>query len=192
MNKIGEKIRDVRKKKGLTQEELAEYAKVNLRTIQRIENSESDPRGKTLNLICQVLELNAEDILDYGKHTDNNYLIFLHLSVLFGIIIPTGNIILPVILWFNKKDKIIGLDDIGANLINFQVTWTLITFITLIIGVLFKMTHIEIGPITGNILLTFPWLILYIINIILPIIFAAKIRNGNIKNFYPNLIKLIK
>ena len=46
MNEIGKKIRDVRKKKGLSQEELAESAKVNLRTIQRIENNESEPRGK--------------------------------------------------------------------------------------------------------------------------------------------------
>src|SRR5690606_29186605 len=178
--------------KGLTQEELSESAKVNLRTIQRIENNESEPRGKTLNLICQVLELNAEDILDYGKHTDTNYLIFFHLSVLLGIIIPTGNIILPVILWFNKKDKIIGLDNIGKNLINFQITWTLITFITLILGVSFKITHIEIGPVTGNFLLVFPWMVLYLINIILSIAFAAKISNGKIKSYYPNLIKLIK
>ena len=38
MNEIGKRIRDIRKKKGLSQEELAESAKVNLRTIQRIEN----------------------------------------------------------------------------------------------------------------------------------------------------------
>ena len=73
MNNIGQKIKDVRKKKGLSQEELAELAKINLRTIQRIENNENEPRGKTLNLICQVLDLNTEDILDYGMQTDKNY-----------------------------------------------------------------------------------------------------------------------
>lgn len=35
---------------------MAESAKVNLRTIQRIENNESEPRGKTLNLVCEVLK----------------------------------------------------------------------------------------------------------------------------------------
>jgi len=43
MNEIGQKIREVRKRKGLSQEELAESAKVNLRTIQRIENNENEP-----------------------------------------------------------------------------------------------------------------------------------------------------
>lgn len=43
MNLLAKKISEHRKIKGLTQEELAEQAKVNLRTIQRIENSESEP-----------------------------------------------------------------------------------------------------------------------------------------------------
>ena len=112
MSSVGNKIREVRKKKGLSQEELAETACVNLRTIQRIENNESEPRGKTMNLICDALDINAEDILDYGKHADINYLIYFHLSVLSGIVIPLGNIIIPLILWLNKRDKIIGLKSI--------------------------------------------------------------------------------
>lgn len=67
MNEIGKKLKELRTKKGLSQEELAESASINLRTIQRIENNESEPRGNTLNQICKVLDVNAEDILDYGK-----------------------------------------------------------------------------------------------------------------------------
>ncbi|MEE9363465.1 MAG: helix-turn-helix domain-containing protein [Cellulophaga sp.] len=191
MNEIGKKIRDVRKKKGLSQEELAESAKINLRTIQRIENSESEPRGKTLNLICQVLNLSAEDILDYGKRTDESYLIYFHLSVLFGLIIPTGNIVIPFILWMTKKNKIISLKDIGANLLNFQIIWTFLVFMTLMIGAFLKITHFEIGPVNFTYSL-YVWVILCIVNIILPITFAAKIRNGKMEKFYPNIIKLIK
>ena len=191
MMEIGKKIRDVRKKKGLSQEELADSAKINLRTIQRIENNENEPRGKTLNLICEVLDLNAEDILDYGKQTNRDYLIYFHLSVLTGLIIPSGNIIIPFILWMTKKDKIIGLKDIGANLLNFQIIWTFIAFTALIIGAFLKISHLDIGP--GNFVLSlYVWMILYSINIILPILFAIKIRNGKTGNFYPNIIKLIK
>ena len=75
MNEIGKKIKEVRKKKGLSQEELAESSKVNLRTIQRIENDENESRGKTLSLICDVLDINTDDILDYGKYEDKSYLI---------------------------------------------------------------------------------------------------------------------
>ena len=99
MNTLGGKIKELRKKKGLSQEELAESSKVNLRTIQRIEKDQSEPRGKTLNLICQVLGVNAEDILDYGKEENTQYLMFFHLSVLVFLCIPLGNIILPMILW---------------------------------------------------------------------------------------------
>lgn len=62
MNEIAKKIVESRKSKGLSQEELAELSKVNLRTIQRIENNENEPRGKTLILVCDALDLNVEEL----------------------------------------------------------------------------------------------------------------------------------
>ena len=70
MSIIGKTICEARKSKGLTQEELAELTKVNLRTIQRIENNESEPRGKTLNLICEALDINIVDVLNSAKKQD--------------------------------------------------------------------------------------------------------------------------
>lgn len=63
MNPRGKKIIEARKLKGITQEELAEMSNINLRTIQRIENNESEPRSKTLSLICDVLQIDLEDVL---------------------------------------------------------------------------------------------------------------------------------
>lgn len=62
MSTIGQKIYESRKAKGLTQEELAGLSKVNLRTIQRIENNENTPRGSTLNILCEVLQIEREDV----------------------------------------------------------------------------------------------------------------------------------
>lgn len=191
MTEIGKKIKEVRKIKGLSQEELAEAAKVNLRTIQRIENNKSEPRGKTLNLICEVLGLNTEDIFDYGKHSDNTYLIYFQLSVLAGLVIPVGNIIVPLILWMNQKDKIKDLKEIGTNLLNFQIFWTFLVFITLITGAFLKITHTNIGIINVKYIF-YLWGFYYLINIILPILFALKIKKGKIENFYPTVIKFIK
>lgn len=67
MNVSGRKISEARKSKGLTQEELAELAKINIRTIQRIENEENVPRGKTLNSIYDILEIDPE----YFQKTEN-------------------------------------------------------------------------------------------------------------------------
>lgn len=187
MNDIGKKIREIRKKKGLSQEELAEFAKVNLRTIQRIETNESEPRGKTLNLICEILDVNVEDILDYGKKTDKNYLVIFHLSVLLFLAIPVGNIIIPLILWMNKKDKIIKLKEIGANLLNFQIIWSIITSLSILLWAFFKIRHYYYEPI-----LLYVSIGLYALNIILPIIFAIKTNNGKMDKLYPKLIQLIK
>ncbi|MEX0313904.1 MAG: helix-turn-helix domain-containing protein, partial [Allomuricauda sp.] len=63
MNLIGNKISETRKTMGLTQEELAEQSHISLRTIQRIENNENEPRGKTLDLICDILQINKEELI---------------------------------------------------------------------------------------------------------------------------------
>ncbi|MGB0883566.1 MAG: helix-turn-helix domain-containing protein [Flavobacteriales bacterium] len=103
MNTIGKKIKEIRKTKGFSQEELSDLAKVNLRTIQRIENNESEPRGKTLSLICEVLHVDVEHLMDFKKQEDKSYLIGLHLSVLTCLVFPLGNLIFPLILWISKK-----------------------------------------------------------------------------------------
>ena len=75
MNIIGKKISEARKSKGLTQEELAESSKINIRTIQRIENDENIPRGKTLSSILEVLEIDPEDLQKIeNQEKKKNYL----------------------------------------------------------------------------------------------------------------------
>jgi len=53
---IGQKIIDARLGKNLTQSELADICRLNIRTIQRIENGEVSPRSYTLRLINEALE----------------------------------------------------------------------------------------------------------------------------------------
>jgi transcriptional regulator with XRE-family HTH domain len=73
MTEIGNRIKEIRLKKGLSQEELAEASKVNLRTIQRIENNETKPREKTLQLIFNALEI---EIIEREKKVIDKYLIW--------------------------------------------------------------------------------------------------------------------
>src|SRR5688572_24079437 len=53
---LGKKLADIRKLKGLTQEELVAKCNVTVRTIQRIEAGEVTPRSSTLRLIVEALE----------------------------------------------------------------------------------------------------------------------------------------
>ena len=98
MKEIGKKIKEVKKEKAYPKKNQPILRKISVRTVQRIENNESQPHEKTLHLICDALEINAEDLLDYGKKEDKSYLIIFHLSVLAFLANPLGNIILPVIL----------------------------------------------------------------------------------------------
>ncbi len=98
MSRVGQKIFETRKLKGLSQEKLAELSKVNLRTIQRIENNDNEPHGKTLNLICDALEINIEDLNKNKKPIEKKiinwfFLIVLNLLLIsiFGYLIIDSN-----------------------------------------------------------------------------------------------------
>ena len=59
---VHQKISTARKKKGITQEQLAEMTNITVRTIQRIESGESNPRPYTLQSIANALELPFETL----------------------------------------------------------------------------------------------------------------------------------
>ena len=52
---LGKRISELRKAKGLTQQELAELCKINVRSLQRIENGNVTPRPYTVRLIFTAL-----------------------------------------------------------------------------------------------------------------------------------------
>jgi transcriptional regulator with XRE-family HTH domain len=58
----GQAIKELRLKKGMTQEELAAKAETKARTIQRIESDEVRPRAYTVQKIAEVLNVNCEQL----------------------------------------------------------------------------------------------------------------------------------
>lgn len=57
---LGKKISELRKAKGLTQEELVERCNLNVRTIQRIEAGEVSPRSYTVKALFEALDYRWE------------------------------------------------------------------------------------------------------------------------------------
>ena len=189
MTTIGNHVAFLRKQKGLTQEALSEQAGINLRTLQRIETGETEPRGSTLHLLCQALQVPIEELADYGKTEDRSQLIYLHLSVLSGIFIPMGQILLPLILWITQKNKIKDFYTQGANIINFQLWCTILLFGFMVLSLVLTMPELLINVKLGFGILTC-WCV---VCVIWPIINAIRIRSGaRIKPFYPWIIRLIK
>ena len=101
--KTGRIIKELRIKKGMTQEELADMTELSARTIQRIENGEVDPRSYTLQMIAKALDVDyslfVENITDEDKESkekeDRFLLGLVHLSGMIPLFIPT------ILIWKN-------------------------------------------------------------------------------------------
>ena len=193
METIGTKITQLRKQKAFSQEQLAELAKVNVRTIQRIENNETTPRGATLKLICDALGVTPDEIINFEKTEDHTFLIWLHLSVLIGFILPLGNILIPLILWISNRNKIENVDSQAKNIINFQILFTISLFVILCYGFLSLFLFSEFKNQVFNYQISLACIfILPVFNFIFPLINTFRISKGTVKNFYPTIIRFIK
>jgi len=181
MDNLGNTIKEIRISKGFSQEELANASLLNLRTIQRIEKNATRPYPKTLALISEALDVDLEQIILKENKEDRRYFQILHLSPLAMIFMPLGNIIAPLVLWFVRKNSIIGLKKAGANLLNFQVLWTLISYIPIVL-----MIRMDIkANFNQFLILVYISLALYFINIVISIFYAVKAGKGHIALRYP-------
>lgn len=103
----GKLIKELRVKKGLTQEQLAAKTELSARTIQRIENGEVDPRSYSLQMIADALEVdfsiftedNSKKDSGINSTNNNSWLSLIHLSGILPLIFPI------LIIWNRKKDK---------------------------------------------------------------------------------------
>ena len=116
---LGLKVTELRLQKNMTQEQLAEKCEVSTRTIQRIEGGEVDPRSYTLHCLSEALDF------DFGADQasrENVWLAALHLSSMFCILI------IPLLIWSWKKSQSYKIDKQGREVLNFQITMTLMLF----------------------------------------------------------------
>jgi len=188
MNHPGIKITQVRKNKGLSQEKLSEDSKINLRTLQRIEKGDTFPHGETLIRISQALDISLEDLIEFGFTENYGYIKAMHFVTLIFIILPFGNIFLPLLFWLFKKDQVKDLSFFAKKLINFQITWSLITYFPFAIILFNILTGIHI-PLPNFIKTNFTYLvsifpmIMYTINAIYLIITGMLIKDQIINYF---------
>ncbi len=77
---LGKKISELRKAKGLTQEELVEKCNLNVRTIQRIEAGEVTPRSYTIKALFDALDYSWEKSAPDQKTPSPNALTLLYVA----------------------------------------------------------------------------------------------------------------
>jgi len=124
--KTGQLIKELRLKKGITQEDLAAKTDISVRTIQRIESGDVDPRAYTLQTIAAALEVdfavlaNSEGELNLTDEANGSrWLPLLHLSGLLLLILP------PILVWIWKRDEVRDIRRHAIDVINFQLSMSL-------------------------------------------------------------------
>lgn len=183
---LQKRVKEHRMKKGFSQEELADKTGLSLRTIQRIENGETVPRGDTLKRLSITLQVSPDEIIDWKIQQDNNIMVILHLSQLGFLAFPLLGVIIPLAIWILKKDKVRDIDSVGKSILNFQITWTIIVFIIYVVAGLNLLLHLGIWPfnlfLTGRIIMG-----LYIYNLAFIIINSIRYYRTEKVKFYPVL-----
>lgn len=190
---LAKNIRELRTRKGLSQELLAEKSKVSLRTVQRIENGETEPRGDTLIRLSEALDVAPEDLMDWEAEEDKGFLMSLNLSSLGFIVFPLLGIIIPLIMWISKKGRLKQIDQLAKNVLNFQITWTIVLLLTYIwlIGSTYYRLH-QSGDVSLSILGNPVYKIiaiggLYLYNIALVVSNTFRINQGNEARYLPKI-----
>lgn len=69
-----------------------------------------------------------EELMDFTKKEDKGFLQVMSLSALFYWFMPLLNILVPMDLWLFKRDKILGVEKLGKQIISFQILWSILTY----------------------------------------------------------------
>ena len=190
---LARKIRTLRKRNGFSQEELSEKTELSLRTIQRIENGETEPRGDSLKRLAVAFSVSSEEIVDWTVEEDKGFLASLNLSALSFILFPLLGILIPLIIWISKKDKIRNVNEIAKDILNFQITWTMLLFIgyiVIIVSVFYKMKtgFVDAGLIGSRIIINLIFLAtMYLYNLTFIITNTVRINNDKKVRYYPKI-----
>ena len=147
-----QKIAELRKHRGLTQEELADKTGLTVRTIQRIENGESVPRSFTLKAIAAELNVPFEELMatpvagtqsKAGVMPDENRVHFLQmltLSCFSYIVVPFVHFLIPG--WILKKRPELDATArrFANGLIRHQVYWVISFHLTMLLTVAWNLS----------------------------------------------------
>ncbi len=182
---IGKRIKELRNRKGLSQEDLADLSQLSLRTIQRIENGETEARGDSLKRLATAFGIEAEELIDnpaelhHVKGDDKSkYLMAINLSAFSFLLFPMAGAIVPWILWWLKKDTVKGIDLDSKRVINFQISWFIFITVIPMTIVVMSIYHVSYLGIVNREHLLIGMIGLYVINIFYIILNTLRLRKN--------------
>lgn len=173
---LAKRVKELRRRNGISQELLAENSGLSLRTVQRIENGETQPTGDSIKRLSSALNVTPNELIDWQIIEDNNVLLLLNLSQLGFIAFPLLGILIPLIIWTSKKDKIKDVDQVGKSILNFQISWTLLLFFIAIGIFIIAKLELSLNISFASILLAISTM--YLVNFIVVIFNTLRYHNG--------------
>ena len=145
-NYIGCKIRELRERKCLTQEELSERSLVNVRTIQRIENGEVSPRSDTISLISKALDVAPDTFFETGMKIDNTMIYIMYASGLTAFIFPVLGVIIPLVIWIAIRNNVQNANKHGYRIMIIQICWLIVYYVVLMVQMDNFMAAGDVSP----------------------------------------------
>lgn len=196
-------IIEARRRKGWSQEALAEHANLSLRTIQRVERGETVPRGHTMHQLAYALGVTLEGLLPAPAtvpnqagpdssppvagsataqpelRTDPYLLELLNLSALSLLAFPLLNLLVPWLLWRARRHDTQHVAEVGRRVLGFQALWQVGCFFWLLLLVLGQLLLVRVvGPIPG--LFLGGVLVAYAVNVGVVLHQARRLRRGQL------------
>jgi len=189
---LANRIKELRTRKGFSQEELSEKTGLSLRTIQRIENSETEPRGDSLKRLALAFDVTSDELVDWTVQEDRGFLLSMNLSSLSFLPFPLLGILVPLIIWISKKGKIQDVDKLAKDILNFQITWTMMLifgYFCLIVAMVSKL-HVFDNTfssfMSSGLMINLIFLkVMYAYNLIFILINTYRINKGKETRYFP-------
>ncbi|APS39476.1 MULTISPECIES: helix-turn-helix domain-containing protein [Salegentibacter] len=181
-NELANRVIELRNRKGFSQEFLAEESGVSLRTIQRVENGETQPREDTLQRIAKGLGVTSEELIDWKLEKNNSYLALLNSSALSFLFFPVLGILVPLVMWISKKNEIHNINKTSKEILNFEITWCILLFLTCIGFISINFYRVQTASYITPSLLLNPiifWLIicfLYLFNLVIVLYNSFRLK----------------
>lgn len=180
---LANRVKELRKRNGMSQEFLAENSGLSLRTVQRIENGETKPTGDSIKRLSSALNVTPNELIDWQIIEDNQSLLLLNLSQLGFIVFPILGILIPLIIWTSKKDKIKDIDSVGKSILNFQISWNLFLFLIIISSLIASHFHFTKGISIAGLFITFGSM--YFLNFVIIIFNTVRYHIGKSTKYKP-------
>lgn len=189
-----------RKSKGFSQEVLAERSGVSLRTIQRVEQGDTTPRGHTVLALAVALDVPLEVLQNEPEtmrepelgsaaeaptllpvlRSDPQFLQLLNLSALSLLLFPFLNIVVPLLLWRARRHDTEHVAEIGRRVLGFQILWQVgcfFVYMLLLLGQIIAARYYHLvlpGAFLGVFVLS------YSLNVLTVGYYALQLRQGHL------------